>query len=669
MTSFSVVIPVKDGERYLEELLAAVASQPHNPEVLVVDSGSRDRSVEIARAAGVTVLEIPPEDFGHGKTRNLAAENTSGELVCFLTQDATPIDGWLDAYARAFSLDERVGAAFGPHLARKETSPMIARELEEFFSSFSPNGEPTIQRSGDEPFLSNVNACYRRTCWEEIRFRDISYAEDQAFGRDLLAAGWVKVYHPSAAVLHAHDYGPLEFMRRYFDEYRGLRDSAGHIEPIRPRGWLGDARRETAADRDWMAERSFTRRERTYWTARAALHHGSRRVFSALGSRSDRLPKWTQSRLSLEAREDSVAASEDHLATCTVAPTLERARYSQSLNILRTGAGTLSARPSPDGPLNLLFVVEEEDSAKAVPETLRELTAGLSKLGHTIRTTSGSRAHGAVDRSTDVVLSTGWSSALAANQLQGSFARGCLLTDYEPALYPSSSQSVLSDLAYRTTARFIVTNRWTQAQLAQLGLESDLVVPGVDHTVFSPSSNSTRRPQVICYAPSDTGEHAAALAGFALEELHAQAPTAEICVFGSGKKLRLNFPYTHFGDAPPKELLVDHYRTASIGIALSLTSPANELVEMLACGLPVVDLNCGGSDIEARDCAAIRVAEPEPKTIASAALEVMGDQRLRTELGTVALSYASRFDWTVTTTHLVDTLQTWFNADPIGVGE
>jgi glycosyltransferase involved in cell wall biosynthesis len=88
----SVVIPVRDGERHLEALLTALGREGAD-EVLVIDSGSRDCSREIARAAGVELLEIAPHEFGHGRTRNLGAERTSGDLICFLTQDALPVDG------------------------------------------------------------------------------------------------------------------------------------------------------------------------------------------------------------------------------------------------------------------------------------------------------------------------------------------------------------------------------------------------------------------------------------------------------------------------------------------------------------------------------------------------------------------------------------------------
>ncbi len=65
VSSVSVVIPVKDGERYLEELLEALRRE-HAEEILVIDSGSRDRSLEIARAAGVELLEIGPASSATG---------------------------------------------------------------------------------------------------------------------------------------------------------------------------------------------------------------------------------------------------------------------------------------------------------------------------------------------------------------------------------------------------------------------------------------------------------------------------------------------------------------------------------------------------------------------------------------------------------------------------
>ena len=82
MRSVSVVIPVKDAGPLFERVLEAVRAQG-DVELLVIDSGSRDRSRELARAAGAELIEIAPEEFGHGRTRNLGAERAPATSWCF----------------------------------------------------------------------------------------------------------------------------------------------------------------------------------------------------------------------------------------------------------------------------------------------------------------------------------------------------------------------------------------------------------------------------------------------------------------------------------------------------------------------------------------------------------------------------------------------------------
>ena len=144
MPSVSVVIPVKDGERLLSRPVGVRSLAQGPDEVLVVDSGSADRSREIVRGPASSCWRSTPHEFGHGRTRNMAAERTTGDAICFLTQDAVPVDGWLAAHREALELSDRVGATYGPHLPRANTSPMIARELAEFFASMSPDGLPKV---------------------------------------------------------------------------------------------------------------------------------------------------------------------------------------------------------------------------------------------------------------------------------------------------------------------------------------------------------------------------------------------------------------------------------------------------------------------------------------------------------------------------------------------
>ncbi len=122
----------------------------------------------------------------------------------------------------------------------------------------------------------------------------------------MLEAGWCKVYHPRAAVLHAHDYGAIEFMRRYFDEYRGLRETTGHVEPLAPvraRGTSCGLWPPTAAGWPSGACDAGTQAR---WTARSA--RPPRRPARVLGARLARRAAaggGAAAAISLESRSDS----------------------------------------------------------------------------------------------------------------------------------------------------------------------------------------------------------------------------------------------------------------------------------------------------------------------------------------------------------------------------
>lgn len=291
--SISVVIPVRDGARWLARLLDALAREAPD-EVLVVDSGSRDDSVGIARAAGVRLVQIPPHEFGHGRTRNLAIAETSGDLIAFLTQDAVPVEGWLAGYAEAFARDD-VGAAFGPHLPGPGTTPMVAREMREFWAARGLGDTPRLLRADERPFLSNANACYRRACVTAHPFPDLRYGEDNALARELARSPWRIAWHPGAGVWHAHDEGLATMFRRTFDDAALARRLDGWVDPFPGvSGLVRHVQEQVRADHGEPGTRS---------PLRSAAHHLTRRVAVLAGSRSDRLPPALARRLSLhEAR-------------------------------------------------------------------------------------------------------------------------------------------------------------------------------------------------------------------------------------------------------------------------------------------------------------------------------------------------------------------------------
>jgi glycosyltransferase involved in cell wall biosynthesis len=312
----TVAIPTLNAGVDFAETLAAVRAQRigHELQVLVCDSGSSDQTVRIARAYGADVMEIPRESFSHGGTRNMLMSEARGEHVAFLTQDAVPVgEQWLARLLAGFALALDVGLVFGPYRPRPDAGLSVARELNDWFGSFSADGGPRVdvlppERRNDSPsaflghvgFFTDANGCIARRAWERVPFRDIGYAEDHLLAQDMLRAGFAKVYMPDAAVVHSHDYSPWQWLRRSFDESRAVAEVYG----VSPAGRLADAARNlrgnVAADVRWA--RAQGRPAGAAVLTASLIHHGARGTGAVLGAHSARLPSALTAQLSLEGR-------------------------------------------------------------------------------------------------------------------------------------------------------------------------------------------------------------------------------------------------------------------------------------------------------------------------------------------------------------------------------
>lgn len=234
----TVVVLTFNGERYLAELLDAVLSQQIDApfEVLVIDSGSTDSTLDIVRARPrVRLHEIPNVEFGHGRTRNLGIQMSRGEYTVFLTHDATPSSRrWLMSLLQPMRADSRVAAVLGPQKPRPTCFPLLKYEMSAVFGSQGSSLALTIYSAdlvkGDDEgmrhagFFSDVNGAVRTDVVRHaVPYRDVAYAEDQLLGRDLLLAGYWKAFAPRGEVIHSNDLTLREYRKRLFDEAVALR--------------------------------------------------------------------------------------------------------------------------------------------------------------------------------------------------------------------------------------------------------------------------------------------------------------------------------------------------------------------------------------------------------------------------------------------------------------
>ena len=222
MVRLSVILLTKNGEGDLKALLPALFEQQQTVpfEVIAVDSGSTDGTVELLKSYPVRVHQIPPESFHHARTRNLAARLATGELLIFLSQDAVPASAlWLSKLISNFD-DPRVGAVYGRQMPKPGSLLERQDTFDIIYGTHRVVKDPSQSNGLGYRFyhFSDVNSAIRRTVWQETGFpEDLKVFEDIGIAKRILDSGWKIVYEPEAAVVHSHNHSTVGLFKRYFD--------------------------------------------------------------------------------------------------------------------------------------------------------------------------------------------------------------------------------------------------------------------------------------------------------------------------------------------------------------------------------------------------------------------------------------------------------------------
>jgi len=230
LVKVSVVIPTYNADICFQDFLDKISDQKGDfeREILVVDSGSTDGTVELAERYGVTVHRIPKSEFNHGATRNLGISLSSGKYVVLTVQDAVPLDErWLAAMVENLEKDERVAVVYSRQIPRPETSVLSRALVNNLATASLDRREQAIDDPEEYRALrpverrriaafDDVSSCLRRSVWEEFPFEKTSFAEDLRWGKKVVEAGYKVVYEPRSVVVHSHERGALYDLRRHY---------------------------------------------------------------------------------------------------------------------------------------------------------------------------------------------------------------------------------------------------------------------------------------------------------------------------------------------------------------------------------------------------------------------------------------------------------------------
>lgn len=209
--SVSIIIRSYNEEEHIGRLLEGIFEQSvKNIEVIIVDSGSTDKTLEIAKTFPVIVHEITPSEFSFGRALNLGCQAAIGEFFVMASAHVYPVyKDWLKKLLSPFG-DPKIGAVYGKQRGCDTTKYSEHQILNKWFPDES-------NFSQEHPFFNNANAAIRSKLWKRIPYDEtLTGLEDIDWANRVLKLAFKIAYSAESEVIHVHN----ETTRQIFNRYR-----------------------------------------------------------------------------------------------------------------------------------------------------------------------------------------------------------------------------------------------------------------------------------------------------------------------------------------------------------------------------------------------------------------------------------------------------------------
>ena len=208
----SIIIRSKNEEHFVGQTLESIFNQSIDIpfEVIVIDSGSNDRTLDIVRKFKVRLFEIEPDKFTFGFALNYGVKLAIGKYIINLSAHCIPVNSkWMANLLYPLLSDLSIGATYGKQEPIKGLNPFEEQSL---ITDFDPNEKYKIR-----PIFSNANCAIKKRVWEKYPFdENASFSEDFIWAKMLPSKYKIKYVH-SASVYHSHPLSYKYWAKRYYD--------------------------------------------------------------------------------------------------------------------------------------------------------------------------------------------------------------------------------------------------------------------------------------------------------------------------------------------------------------------------------------------------------------------------------------------------------------------
>lgn len=238
-------------------------------------------------------------------------------------------------------------------------------------------------------------------------------------------------------------------------------------------------------------------------------------------------------------------------------------------------------------------------------------------------------------RPCDVAIATFWKTAYTLAEMPN-FARikAYFMQDYEPLFYPMGDEYILAQQSYKLGLHNISYGPWVKDRIMRdLDIAADAIPFFIDKSTFYPDPEVARsKDRLVVFGRPEMPRRLWQITLTAIEGFVARTGfSGSIEFFGSHTKVEAAFPCVQYGMITPKEM-AGLFRAGTLGIAISSTNPSMVPFEMMACGLPVVDIDLNNKEVSYGGRHNAFLAEPTSEHLAETIARAMADEHLRTSV-------------------------------------
>lgn len=225
----------------------------------------------------------------------------------------------------------------------------------------------------------------------------------------------------------------------------------------------------------------------------------------------------------------------------------------------------------------------------------------------------------------DLLFATGWQTIDFVRKLPAK-KKAYFIQDFEPWFFPMGDQYIITENSYRYGFLPVTIGKWLAHKMkSEFGSNAEFFDFGADLNVYKPLDN-IEKENAICFVYQPEKPRRCDYIGLkALKLVKKMKPDVHIYLYGSNAEANFDFECENL-HIIPIEKCNELYNKCKVGLCISASNPSRIPFEMMAAGLPVVELYRENNLYDLPD-EGVLLAEPTPEGIASSIVHLLDNPR------------------------------------------